>query len=142
MKKLIANVIDSYWSINQFDWWIDGLIKQSYCWFDRKNWTINFWCDDWFIYLLNSDISAHQLSGRSFFFKCMFNFIKPAMTKNAIWCSAVSFISNNLGFIWIFYNNVFWVKIHVAIKQNAGHIIRCLCGIVSFLYIWLSSYVN
>lgn len=76
------------------------------------------------------------------FFKCMFNFNKHAMTKNASWCTAVSFISNNLGFIRIFYNNVFWVKIHVAIKQNAVHIIRCLCGIVSFLYIWLSSYVK
>lgn len=124
------------------DWlWIDGLIKQSYCWFDRKNWTLDFWCDDWFIYLLQRYICS-PIEWQVVFFKCTFNFIKPAMTKNAIWCSAVSFISNNLGFIWIFYINVFWVKIHVARKQNAGHIIRCLCGIVSFLYIWLLSYVK
>lgn len=125
------------------DWlWIDGFIKQSYCWFDRKK--LNNWflmC--WLIYLfIEQRYICSPIEWQVVFFKCTFNYIKPAMTKNAIWCSAVSFISNNLGFIWIFYNNVFWVKIHVAIKQNAGHIIRCLCGIVSFLYIWLSSYVK
>lgn len=70
------------------------------------------------MYLFTNWVACH-------FFKCMFNFNKHAMTKNASWCIAVSFISNNLGFIRIFYNNVFWVKIHGAIKQNAGHIIRC-----------------
>lgn len=137
------NVIDLYWSIKQFDWLImDWLIEQSYCWCDRfciywlNNWLLVRWLIYWTaMYLLTSWVACH-------FFKCMFNFNKHAMTKNASWCTAVSFISNNLGFIRIFYNNVFWVKIHVAIKQYAGHIIRCLCGIVSFLYICLSSYVK
>lgn len=125
MKKLIANVIDSYWSIKQFYWLID---------YGLMDWLNNRFADliekieqlifdvmiDLFIYWTAIYLLTNWVAGR--FFKCMFNFIKPAMTKNAIWCSAVSFISNNLGFIWIFYNNVFWVKIHVAIKQNAGHI--------------------
>lgn len=140
------NVIDLYWSIKQFDWLImDWLIEQSYCWCDRfciywlNNWFLVRWLIYWFI---EQRCICSPIEWYVIFLKCMFNFNKHAMTKNASWCTAVSFISNNLGFIRIFYNNVFLVKIHGAIKQNAGHIIRCLCGIVSFLYIWLSSYVK